>query len=188
MANVKKIDFNKSVDILTENLKEYPLSNYDLKQIIPDIKITTSLDLKNIRFADELVNSQGIGILLWQYKELEGHWVGLIKHPNNNFEIFDSYNFPFKQINQKLKSNLGVSPNVLTNLIQKSGYKPVFNTKRLQSLSKNDNSCGRYVILRLCFYQYDIKTFHKILNEIQTKYKINPLELSVLTTFKEIGT
>ena len=72
MANVKKINFNKSVDILTENLKEYPLSNYDLKQIIPDIKITTSLDLKNVRFADELVNSQGIGILLWQYKELEG--------------------------------------------------------------------------------------------------------------------
>ena len=184
----KDINFHKSLDILTKNLKSYPLSNYDILNVEPNVKFTISTELKYKRFADELVNSQGIGVLLWLYKPNEGHYLGLIRNKaTKQIEIFDSYAFSFNNINSKLGSaNMGVSPEILINLITSSGYKPVFNKKRLQSLKPNDNSCGRYVLLRLSLYQYDINTFHQVLNAIQQKHNINPLELAVLTTFKEI--
>ena len=186
---IKDINFYKSLDILTQKLKSYPLSNYDIYDIEPNIKFTLSTDLKFKYFADELVNSQGIGVLLWLYKPNEGHYFGVIRDKETKqFEIFDSYAFnPFKNINNFLgSSNMGVKPDILLNLIKKSGYKPVFNMKKLQSFKNNDNSCGRYVMLRLSLYKYDINTFHQILNEIKKKYNINPLELSVLLTYKEI--
>ena len=186
---IKDKNFHKSLDILTEKLKLYPLSNFDLKEIVPNIKITVSKDLEHIKFADELINNQNIGILLWLYGQNEGHWLALIKDDDTKqFEIFDSYAFPFKDINKELKikdKNFVVKPSILLNIIKNSGYTPVFNNNRLQSIT-DDNACGRYAMLRLVFYNYDIHTFHIILKEIEKKYNINPLELSILTTYKDI--
>ena len=180
---INQKQFGKIMDTLTEKLKGYSLSNYDFLEIDPLVKITLSFDLRNMMFADELVNKQGIGIILWQYSKdvKSGHWISVIRQ-GDTFEVFDPYGFKFKDINRELNIKHGEDPNVLTNLIKQSGYRVRFNHKKLQGLDVDDNTCGRWVALRLAFPNYTIHEFYKLLNEFRLKYKIDPLELAVLTT------
>lgn len=177
----KNVDFHKSLDNLVSSLKSYPLSNYDLTNAHPNIRITTSADLPKLRFADQLFNGN-IGVLLWLNEENSGHWLGLIRK-QHTIEIFDSYGFPFKNINKHLNSQMNISPDVLLNLIKKSGYKPIFNKKIYQNRTDKSNAtCGRWVLLRFAFSKYNLKEFDRILKHIKNKTCINSLELSVLYT------
>ena len=185
MSICENINLQKSIDNLVENVKGYSLSNHDLLQIQPNIKITMSTNLPKLRFADQLFNQQNIGILLWQWSENAGHWLGLIKK-NNTIEIYDSYAFPFDKINEKLNSNMKISPNVLLNLIKKSGYTPIFNNIRNQEIKTDDSTCGRWVLLRLLFKNYDLKQFNKILKDFKKDTCLNALELATIYTYKQI--
>ena len=183
-----KYNVSKSLHTLTQKLKSYPLSNFDIQKSEPNIVITTSKQLQQKQYADELVNQQGIGVLLWLWGDNEGHWLGLIRNKQNRtFEVFDPYAFPFSQINKKLNSTMGLDPSILTNLIRDSGYKVIFNNRRVQSLEKRDNSCGRFVLLRLALHHYNLGQFHNILRNIRQKHNINPLELSVLYTYEDLN-
>ena len=186
MSNVcNNIDLQKSIDNLVENVKGCSLSNHDLLRIQPNVKITMSTDLPKLRFSDQSLNHQGIGILLWQWSENAGHWLGLIKN-NNTVEIYDSYAFPFDKINEKLNSSMKISPNVLLNLIKKSGYKPIFNKTRNQEIKLDDSTCGRWVLLRLLFKKYNIKEFNKILKDFKKDNCLDALELATIYTYNKI--
>lgn len=177
---------HKAIDNLTENLKKYALSGYDLNVIQPNIRLTMSYDLHKMNFADELVNRQGLGVILWNDTKNLGHYLGVIRYKHNRtFEIYDPYAFKFNQINQKLKARMGVPPRHLTDLIRRSGYKVVFNRKRLQK--DDENSCGRYVLLRLALYHLNNKQYNDYLKKIKIKYRLNPQEVAMLYTYNKLG-
>ena len=182
------INFHKTLNKLTNQLKSYSMSNFDLLDIDPDVTITLSSKIKHIKFADELVNTQGIGILLWQITEKSGHWLGLIRdRRKKTFEIFDSYAYPFLKINKKLNAQPlqdGTMINALSvvNLIKGGGYKVVFNKRQLQTFERNDNTCGRWVALRLSLYCNNITEFHRILHSIEKNEGIKPIQLALLAT------
>ena len=185
MSICENVNLQKSIDNLVEQTKNYSLSNYDLLKIQPNIKITMSTDLSKLRFADQLFNFQGLGILLWQWSENAGHWLGLIKK-DSTIEIYDPYAFKFNKINEKLNSNMGIDPSVLINLIKKSGYKIIFNKTRNQEIKSDDSTCGRWVLLRLLFKNYNIKEFNKILKDFKKDTCLDALELATIYTYKQI--
>jgi hypothetical protein len=175
--------FSKTLKEITKRLKSYSLSNFDFLDIDPNVKITLSDDLKHTRFADELVNSQGIGILLWQFQKnlKDGHWLGIIRN-GNEMEVFDPYGTDFKSINKHLFIKDGENPLTLIRLIKQSGYVPVFNSKKLQAKVSGDNSCGRWVALRLAFRNHKLPQFHSILTQISKSHHIKPLDIAVIST------
>lgn len=186
----KNIDLQRSIDMLTNKIKNYPLSNYDIKAINPNIKISFSTNLYKMRFADELFNNNiNTGILLWLNSPKSGHWLGLIRNnKNKTIEVFDSYAYPFEKINEKLNSQMNISPQILINLIKKSGYKIIYNKKIYQDRNDiSDATCGRYVLLRILLHNYDLKKFDKFLKDIKKKSCINPLELSIIYTYDIIN-
>ena len=164
----------------TMDLKHVPLSNFDLIELEPNIKITLSNDLGTLRNADELVNQQGVGVLLFQFPPTKnGHWLGLIRK-RDTFEVFDSFGNTLKSLPKDLRiKDVGQSQQ-LEDLIRKSGYKLIQNRKRLQG---EDASCGRWVMLRLLFHQYSIDEFHQILKQFKDELHIDPLKLAILSTF-----
>lgn len=178
-------ELEKQIDLITENLKKVPLSNFDIKALDPNIKITYSDNLEFMRFADELFfDYNNIGILLWKTMSGRGHWLGLIRNDKDKtIEVFDSYGYNFKNINKNLNSNMNLSPNLLLDLIRNSGYKAIFNKKIYQDRKDISNqSCGRWVLLRLSLKKYNLKDFNRILQIIKKKMDIKPLELSVLNS------
>ena len=105
---------------------------------------------------------------------------------NDAVETCDSHAFPFDKINIKLNSNVGIAPSVLTNLIKKSGYKPTFNKIRNQELKTDDSTCGRWVLMRLLFKNYNIKEFNKILKDFKKDNCLDALELATIYTYNKI--
>ena len=190
VENVQCNDYNfhKSLDNLTNKLKTYPLSNFDIKNIDDNINITYSNQLENLRFADLFSMTNNIGILLWLNTPKSGHWLGLIRdNKKKTIEIFDSYAYPFNQINQKLNSQMNVSPQISLNLITKSGYKAIFNKKIYQDRKDmSDATCGKWVLLRLALHNYSLAQFDNFLKQLEKDTCIEPLELAILYTNKLI--
>ena len=171
-----------------DGLKSHSLSNFDLKHLDPNVKITLSDDLPHIRFADELVNQQGIGIFIMAVRFAPhanaGHWLGLIRSSSDNtFEVFNSYGGSFSSINKQLQiGNGGASPSTLASIIKSSGYRLIAPSHRFQAKRADDNTCGRWVALRLLFHRYDISEFRSILSTISRELGINPLDLAILNS------
>ena len=60
----------------------------------------------------------------------DGHWTAILKHPNNKFEYFDSYegykpDEEQKWLSAKLKKQLHIDRPLLTNLFLRSGIETV---------------------------------------------------------------
>ncbi len=186
MVMTTTADIHSMSSKVLDGLKSYSLSNFDLKHLEPNITITMSDDIPYIRFADELVNQQGIGIMLWKFSPgaNSGHWIGFIRNDTNNtFEIFNSYGGRFNTINTQLKiGSSGANPNMLMNLIRNSGYKLILPHGRFQAMKTDDNTCGRWVALRLLFHRYSINEFKNVLQTISRELKINPLDLAILNS------
>lgn len=169
---------------ITTKLKTYSLSNYDLMELEPNIKITLSSTIPHKLFADELVNQQGLGIMLYQFPDVKtGHWLGIIRK-GHTMEIFDSYAYPFLQLDKHLNLPKSNMPQMILDLIKKSGYTPILNKKQLQDKKIGDNSCGRWVALRLLFHNYNLKDFHKALALIKKQTGIRPIDLAILNTIE----
>eukprot|EP00466_Bigelowiella_natans_P011398 jgi/Bigna1/78321/fgenesh1_pg.54_\ len=74
-----------------------------------------------------------------------------------------------------LNSQMNISPDVLLNLIKKSGYKPIFNKKIYQNRTDKSNAtCGRWVLLRFILQRakqsidYNKKKMNEYINDTPT--------------------
>lgn len=169
--------------IFLEELKKIPLSNFDIKKIDPTVKITNSNELFEADFMDEFFNEQ-TGVMLFltfPEKETWGHWVGLIKK-GKTVEWYDPYAIlPVR----KLRKSLGgiedsyEEEERLKELAKKNGYSLIFNNFPLQNISnRDDQACGRYVMLRLAFKKLPLDEFNELMKQV------DPSLLAVLGTIK----
>lgn len=158
---------------MIEELKKSPLSNVDLKKIDPDIKITTMNELKNLHFADELLHGSNKGVLLWsphEHAPRHGHWIGLLKTEPNTFEIFEPCGVdPMENLSEALGGTGGKKQvKQLKDIIRRNGCKMMRNKIPHQSLDdRNDQACGRHVLMRLAFNHLGLKEFHKKMRELR---------------------
>ena len=166
---------------------QIPLSNFDIKKIDPDVKITTAAsdEFLNLDFADELTYDGKKGILLWPtISATVGHWLGvLINKAKRTLEIFDPYGItPIEKLSEKLNGDVQLGKKLakhLRKIIRNNGYKFIQNKKKIQNLKNSDDqACGRYVLMRLAFYDLSLKPFFKELE----KMKLDPKYLAVLGT------
>ena len=135
-----------------------PLSDSDIvsavNKIGGKIKILSYPELQNYSNIKELFGSyKYIALLYTADPRKVGHWVLLIKHNNKEIELFDSYGYigPDKLLKFFKKEGKELYP-YLTNLLEKSGIKKLHHSAvRLQRLTNESGTCGRWVILRV-FY------------------------------------
>jgi len=152
--------------IIKKNLN-YSLGDDDILNICDGkVKIISYEDLHNFETIDQLLEPYGAVIILYQQTKLIGHWVSVIKQPKNVIEIFGSYGLKideqleFSTYNQKLHG--GKAQPHLTNLINKSGYKKIYNSHQLQSYNNQVSTCGRYASLRVRFRDLPLDFFVKL--------------------------
>ena len=141
-------------DIL-DNLKKDPLSGSDLNDMIEEqIPITRYSDLSKIGHIDEVLDDFGRGIVLYNWNESTGHWIGLLKK-GNTIEFYDPYGnsttaLPnFLQIPANIQHETGMDKDILGHLIEASGYNMIYNKMKHQQKERDVNTCGRHVGMRL---------------------------------------
>jgi len=121
------------------------------------------------------VLSLGAAVVLLQIEARNapkvGHFIVLIDH-GNHIEHFDSYGLTIDQevaITQE---------HHLTNLFRRS-RKPIReNTKRLQTLRQDVNTCGRWVVARLLLRNVELDQFLKMI----AYFHVNPDDLVSIMT------
>ena len=135
-----------------------PMTDLDLEQYVgvkPKDIIKYS-ELKNYKsMTDLLPKDKSFRIILIEDKFNSGHFVAILRY-GDTVEFFNSYggkpDDDWKFINRMIRVILGENTNELTRLFKKAtdkGFKTVYNTTRLQKLSNNIQTCGRWCVLRI---------------------------------------
>lgn len=152
-------------------VKEYSLSDGDIKKLLPGIKIWTYPQLQNLKNIDMMFDKKGRAIVLHLIDSPNsGHWTCLIKKPTG-IEFFDPYgDKPADQLDTVPKDKLvelDESEPFLMNLLKGSGHKVIYNGRQFQkwNTAKQDTStCGRWCITRLLYAPKTLDEFSKIVD------------------------
>jgi hypothetical protein len=171
-----------------KQLKEYSLSDSDIKDIIGKTNIITYPELKGLNHIDEVFKRGKNGIetaiiLYLTENEKTGHWIGLIKR-GNTIEIYDPYGNKSNEIGEMLGGVMSYKqdPYLLKNMIKNAGYKLIENKKKVQPVSQNINTCGRHTAMRIMFGFLPLKEYNEKMNDIVKKNNISIDDLATALT------
>lgn len=168
--------------------EDYALSDDDIRKLLGSaIKITSYSDLGNVQDILQLFDGKGRGILFFpQSSANSGHWTALIKR-GKQIEFFDPYGEPPDAQKDGLSDaklqQLKMERPELSELLENSGCRVIFNKVQLQKLNDNVQTCGRHCVCRLLFYHYPIQRYRQIIE----KSGLTPDEFVTRETFGELG-
>tara|TARA_R110001632_G_scaffold154191_1_gene272262 strand:+ start:519 stop:1079 length:561 start_codon:yes stop_codon:yes gene_type:complete len=155
-----------------------PMSNEDLEKYISvnPSDIVKYADLSNYQTIQDLLPKDGdFKIILIEDKQNHGHWVSVSRR-GKVIEYFNSYgsapDADWRFIPRMVRIILGENTNDLTRMFKqakKDGFKVVYNKKRLQKLSPNIQTCGRWIVFRrhLAEMGYDLGEFQKKIEQLR---------------------
>lgn len=152
------------IDAKIYRSEDYDLSEDDIMRITDNkTKIFLYSDLEKVDNIDDILEPYGCCVILYQLEANVGHWVCLIRKSKMELEFFDPYGLSIDEELQYSKYNLrrhnGEIVPHLTALIEKSNYKVISNTEKLQKFKEHVNTCGRWVSMRIRFKDVSLGKF-----------------------------
>lgn len=137
-----------------------------------ETNIMTYPDLQKYKNIDEVLGKHGACVILYLTKSQNfGHWVCIIKQPNNTLEFFDSYGLPTDSelgfVSKEKRNYLNQNMPYLSKLLYNSKYNVIYNDRKIQKYAKDISTCGRHVICRINNRDIDIDDYCKILKSFK---------------------
>lgn len=144
------------IDKAIKNLQKQPLNGRQMLELVDNkANLIIINNLKNYSNIDEVLGPYGAVILLYEIQKNNGHWVCLFKKAPETLYFFDPYGlYPDEQ----LKFGNYSKP-YLSNLLNDSNYKVIYNRTNLQKYCKNISTCGKFVAFRLIFRDLETDKF-----------------------------
>ena len=155
-------------------LKEYPLGNDDIEQILGETVVFRYPELEFVEHIDEIFDQHGRSSMLFLTEDdFSGHWCCFLKK-NDEIHYFDPYGLypdePKEWISKKKLEKLNESKPFLTKLLKESGYKVFINNYPFQEDKNKINTCGKHCVVRLLYKDLNLDQY---LNLIKNSNK-NP--------------
>lgn len=178
---------------ILEEVKEYPLSNFDIQEFLKDIgepitKIFTYPELKNARHIDEMLDRHGRAIMLFLTEgDSKGHWIAILRR-GNTIELYDPYGYKPDTQHVKLGGKMsdmkrwGQDAPLFSDLVKRGGYRLIWNKRQRQPVSSDVNTCGRHSVMRLLFSHLPLDKYDKMLDTITKKTGVKPDDLVAYVT------
>ena len=147
-----------------------PLSHSDLKKILgDDLKIIVYSDLSKLSNLRELLpNERDCVVILYEEKELSGHWTCLTRD-GDLFTFFDSYGLKpdaeLRWLSFEMRRRLNELTPHLTKLLSNENY--VYNNTNFQQDDSKIETCGDHV----CAFLYSFKNYNMDLEQYQEYMK-----------------
>jgi hypothetical protein len=150
-------------------IESYALSESDIQQMIPTLKIVPYPDLLKATKIDDVLDQKGRLMLLYLTENQNtGHWVCLLKYRGTNIiEYFDPYggykpDGESKWLTPQKLKELGQASKRLTQLLDESSYEVKSNAFPFQKDKMNMNTCGRHCTTRLYFKHLRLPEYIKL--------------------------
>lgn len=143
------------------------LSNDEIKDFFDgNVNVITYEDLPKYRTIDELLSPYDMTVLLFLTRPNYGHWTCLFRTPDNEISFFDSYGYKpdseLKHIDKRVRQQTNQDYAYLSKLLYESPYPIEYNEHKFQRKEKGVNTCGRWVIMRLLFRDFDLEAFEHL--------------------------
>lgn len=176
-----------------KDAKNYALSNTDIENIIGKTNIFTYPELENIRHIDEVFKRGKNGIdtaimLFLTDDDKTGHWIGLIKK-GNTIEMYDPYGNKPEKLNKEVggRMNYKQDPHLLREKVEESGYHLIHNSKQVQPISPNINTCGRHAVMRVMMGHLPLDEYNKKIINIAKQNGVSVDDIATALTYDFIG-
>jgi hypothetical protein len=165
-----------------KNIIETPMSDSDIRIYLPSARIVEYPELSNYNSIEELLpDEKSYIILMYKQSPQYGHWVAVMREPNNIFSYFDPYGLtvdaPLKYWNTKPQNKkLGQSALFLSNLFDETKHKVMFNDVNYQSsYNKLTSTCGAHCIFRilqLLKHNMTLKQYYTFMKKLKKQEKL----------------
>jgi hypothetical protein len=168
--------------------EQYTLSDDDIRQLLGgQIKITPYPDLAQVRHISELFDGRGRSIIFFPQDSLQsGHWTAMIKN-GREIEFFDPYGEPPDAQKDGLSKSkleqLRMNRPLLSDLLENSGHRIIFNKVQLQELADDVNTCGRHCVARLLYSKHPIQRYRQMIS----KTGMTPDQFVIAATYRDLG-
>lgn len=146
------------MDNIVKEFAKNPLSGEELLKLVDrKANIYTNGSLKKFNMIEDALRPYNAMFILYERDKNYGHWVLIFKE-GKTIEYFDPYgykiDYPIKRFNYGY-------PHVGEMLLDyvKRGGNVVYNSTRLQKLSSNISSCGRWCAMRLLMREMPLNKF-----------------------------
>jgi len=174
-----------------EDALAYSLSDDDIRRLNPNTKILLYEDVKKFPTIQHLLDPFDCAIILYEWKRTQetsiGHYIAVVALPDGTIEHFDSYGIlpdnelkQIKNMSSNYKKMTGQDQQYLLKLYIKSPYQISYNQYKLQSLSDDISTCGRFAVLRTIFKNLTLEQF----KDLFIGKKNTPDEIAVAMTQK----
>tara|TARA_R110002072_G_scaffold192549_2_gene349593 strand:+ start:18268 stop:18789 length:522 start_codon:yes stop_codon:yes gene_type:complete len=152
------------MDRYIQTQENLDLSGKDIQRITNDaVKITPYHELRSNMNIDELFGDKPCAMLLYETKENFGHWVAMIKQ-NGFLEFFDSYGL---KVDEELNYAKYDTNATLTQILQQSKVRIVYNDVKLQVFKEDVNTCGRWTAFRIVMRDTPLKQFQQLFKGVK---------------------
>lgn len=161
-----------------------PLSDREIIEFFNGkVKILKYNDLRAFQNVDQLLAPYGRVIILYEWANNMGHWVGLFKRGPRFIEFFDPYGYKPDDEKKYIPANFwerGWLSQLLYNA-SRNGYTVEYNeypfqTKNVSAVS----TCGRWVALREKLSRLSLQQFASLF--LQDKQILNDIVVTTLTS------
>ncbi len=162
-----------------------PLSDDQIRKLLPDVPIVRYEELDQYETIEHLLPNARSAIVLFVAVDgpSQGHWTALMRS-NDRIMYFCSYGTrPDKNLlwaPKYLRKTLGQNIPYLSYLLNKAiddGFKVSFNEVKYQSPDPSIQTCGRWVVSRIQFNQYEIKNtpnnYKKLIKKYMKEYELS---------------
>ena len=158
-----------------KEIQATPISDALIKQYLPDADIIMYNQLPRYNSIEEILpHDKSYAVLMYQDSPNSGHWTGLLRQ-KNIVEYFDSYgSYPdadLSWVSKDKRHELGIDGKYLSNLLNKTKLKVIYNTEPYQADGDQYATCGRHVIFRLMNIDKGLLKYHKYIRSQMKKYK-----------------
>jgi hypothetical protein len=155
---------------LVQSLRQKPLSGGDIERATDDeVKVLVYSDLGELDTVEQVFGDRDCVCLLYETRPHFGHWVGLVRHPEEHkIEFFDPYGYaPDEEIDfvpKKFRAESGQDFPHLTQLLVDSDYDLTYNPIEIQKHGEDISSCGRHVLLRCMMRAMPLSQYVKFIH------------------------
>ena len=117
----------------------------------------------------EALQGKDATIILYQYTKFNGHYIILIKHENNLYEIFDPLGYPPDYELKYFPYDKSPQLSTLIKRFENTGGKVIINNFKFERDAERINTCGRWCILRYAFKELMLNEFTEFIKSSKIK-------------------
>lgn len=157
-------------EVISEAVEE-ELSGNEVMELFANDRLGFLLyeRLYNFNSLPEVLEGKDAAIILYQYTKFEGHYIILLKHDDNTYELFDPLGYEPDYELKFLPYDKDPQLSTLIKRYENNGGKVIINRTKFERDAERVNTCGRHCVVRYAFKEMSLSQYTEFIRSSRIK-------------------